>query len=303
MRRLLAPDPILQVDALGLHFPSPLLLAAGFDRNAEVPDALGALGFGGVEIGTVTGYPQAGNPSPRLFRLPLDRALINRVGFANQGAFAVASRLGRKRPGRVIVGASIAKSRVWEDERAIIDDYVISARWLSAVADYLVVNVSSPNTPGVRDLQAVARLRPLLSAVREEVAKPVLVKISPDLEDGDLEAIADLAVELGLEGNIATNTTLSREGLGCEATEGGLSGAPLKARALRVLRHLHARVGDRLVLVASGGIMSAEDVWERLQAGATLVQAYTGLVYGGPLWPWRVNRDLASRLRAAGPHL
>lgn len=309
--RLLAPrGDDLRVQALGLNFPSPLGLAAGFDKDAMGFAALGALGFGHVEVGTLTGEPQPGNPRPRLFRLRRDRALVNRMGFNNRGAQSAAQRLARRR-GSLIVGANIGKTkRVTED--GAIADYEKSARLLAPFVDYLVVNVSSPNTPGLRNLQAVDRLRPLLLSVQrciQEVAEghvPLLVKIAPDLADEDVDEVADLALELGLDGIIATNTTISRCALESSEQEidavgaGGLSGAPLKTRSLEVLRRLRARTDRRLVLISVGGIESGEDVFERLQAGATLVQAYTGFVYGGPLWPWRVTRQLQRRLGAAG---
>ncbi|HEX2315038.1 MAG TPA: quinone-dependent dihydroorotate dehydrogenase [Thermomonospora sp.] len=308
LRRLLAPrDPALAVRALGLTFPGPLGLAAGFDKDAEAYEALGAFGFGHVEIGTVTGQAQPGNPAPRLFRLPADRAVINRMGFNNHGSEAAAARLRRRRPGTV-VGVNIGKTKAVPEEEAT-GDYVAGAERLAPYADYLVVNVSSPNTPGLRNLQAVERLGPLLRAVREAADRssprrvPLLVKIAPDLADQDVDAVADLALELGLDGIIATNTTLSRAGLASDpaltAEAGGLSGAPLKDRSLEVLRRLRARVGDRLVLVSVGGVETADDVWERIRAGATLVQGYTGMIYGGPLWAHRVHRDLSRRLRGS----
>lgn len=308
---LVARDPILRVRALGLDLPGPLGLAAGFDKDALGPDALGALGFAFVEIGTVTAQPQPGNPRPRLFRLPADRALVNRMGFNNAGAAAAADRL-RNRRVRVPVGVNIGKTKATAEQDAVAD-YVASAQLLADVAGYLVVNVSSPNTPGLRNLQAVEHLRPLLVAVREALRQatngrrvPLLVKIAPDLADPDIDAVADLAVELGLDGIIATNTTTCRDGLRTSPEQvaavgaGGVSGAPLKDRSVAVLRRLRARVGDRLVLVSVGGIESAEDAWLRIQAGATLVQAYTGFVYGGPLWPRRIHRGLARLARQAG---
>ena len=308
IRRLRGPrDAALRVRALGLDFPSPVGLAAGFDKDAEAYEALGAFGFGFVEIGTVTARPQPGNPKPRLFRLVKDRAIINRMGFNNEGARAAADRLRGRR--RVIVGVNIGKTKVVPDRDAVAD-YVESAERLAPLADYLVVNVSSPNTPGLRDLQAVEHLRPLLEAVRAAAGRatprhvPLLVKIAPDLADADIDAIADLALALGLDGIIATNTTISRDGLAGGDAEaagaGGLSGAPLKRRSLQVLERLRKRAGDRLVLISVGGIETADEAWERLRAGATLVQAYTGLIYGGPSWPQRINRDLGDRLRRAG---
>jgi dihydroorotate dehydrogenase len=307
IRRRYAPrDEALRVRALGLDFPSPVGLAAGFDKDAEAYNALGAFGFGFVEVGTVTARPQPGNPKPRLFRLAKDRALVNRMGFNNEGARAAADRL--HGPRTVIVGVNIGKTKVVQEQEAVAD-YVASTERLAALADYLVVNVSSPNTPGLRDLQAVEHLRPLLTAVREAADRatprhvPLLVKIAPDLADPDIDAVADLALDLGLDGVIATNTTISRDGLASDPGEveavgaGGLSGAPLKRRSLEVLKRLRARAGDRLVLVSVGGVETADEAWERLQAGATLVQAYTGLIYGGPSWPSRLNRELAARLR------
>ena len=267
---------------------------------------LEALGFGFVEVGTVTAQPQPGSPRPRLFRLTADRALSNRMGFNNDGAVAIADRLRkRKRPG-FVVGVNIGKTKVVPGEEAI-EDYVASARAVRDVADYVVVNVSSPNTPGLRDLQAVDRLKPLLIAVRAELAHiPLLVKIAPDLADEDVDAVAGLALELKLDGIIATNTTISRDNLTTPAGEvetagaGGLSGPPLRDRSLQVLKRLHEKAGDQLVLIAVGGIDAPDDAWERLRAGATLLQAYTGFVYGGPFWPRLVHRELARRARAAG---
>jgi dihydroorotate dehydrogenase len=305
-------DPALRVRALGLEFPGPVGLAAGFDKDARAVAGLGALGFGFVEVGTVTARPQPGNPRPRMFRLPADRALVNRMGFNNDGAAAAAARLHQRAAGGPVVGVNIGKTKVTPDDEAAAD-YAASARLVAGVADYVVVNVSSPNTPGLRDLQAAGRLKPVLVAVREALDAaagarrvPLLVKIAPDLADPDVDAVADLAVELGLDGIIATNTTVSRDGLATPPAEvaaagaGGLSGPPLGPRALEVLRRLRERTGDRLVLIAAGGIETPDDARERLAAGATLVQAYTGFIYGGPLWPRRMHAGLARRARAAG---
>jgi dihydroorotate dehydrogenase len=310
--RLGPSDPALRVRALGLEFPGPVGLAAGFDKDARAVAGLGALGFGFVEVGTVTARPQPGNPRPRMFRLPADRALVNRMGFNNDGAAAAAVRLRRRTAGGPVVGVNIGKTKVTPDDEAAAD-YAASARLVAGVADYVVVNVSSPNTPGLRDLQAAGRLKPVLLAVREALDAaggarrvPLLVKIAPDLADPDVDAVADLAVELGLDGIIATNTTVSRDGLATPPAEvaaagaGGLSGPPLGPRALAVLRRLRERAGDRLVLIAAGGIETPDDAWDRLRAGATLVQAYTGFIYGGPLWPRRMHAGLARRARAAG---
>ncbi len=311
------------VSALGLVFPGPLGLAAGFDKNAERVDALAALGFSFVEVGTVTARPQPGNPRPRLFRLPEDRAVINRMGFNNDGAEVVAERLARRRVRRargtrrgrdVVVGVNIGKSKVVpeDDVEAVLHDYAVSTRLLAPYADYLVVNVSSPNTPGLRSLQAVDRLGPLLETVRREADQvtvradgagrvPLLVKIAPDLSDVDVLAVADLAVALGLDGIVATNTTVSREGLRTDPAlvervgAGGLSGHPLRERAVEVLRLLRERVGEDLTLVAAGGITDVDDARERLAAGATLLQAYTAFVYEGAGWPSRVQHGLLDR--------
>lgn len=308
LHRSLAPrDEALRVQAFGVDFPSPFGLAAGFDKDAGCVEALAALGFGHVEVGTITAHAQPGNARPRLFRLPSDRAIVNRMGFNNLGAARAERRLRRPRGVPVVVGVNIGKTKVIPEELAV-RDYVASAVRLAPLADYLVVNVSSPNTPGLRDLQSVDLLRPLLKEVLRVAGRtPLLVKIAPDLADEDVDAVADLAVELGLAGVIATNTTVSREGLSkagasaaAEAGAGGLSGRPLKTRSVEVLRRLRARVGDRVTLVSVGGVEGVDDVWERLLAGATLVQGYTAMIYEGPLWAWRVNRGLSRRLRRHG---
>jgi dihydroorotate dehydrogenase len=296
------------VEAMGLRFPHPVGLAAGFDKDGVGIDALGALGFGHVEIGTVTGEAQPGNPRPRLFRLPDDRAIVNRMGFNNSGAEAVAARLARRgRPdGAPVLGINIGKTKAVPAEHAIAD-YEKSTGLLAPHADYLVVNVSSPNTPGLRDLQAVEVLEPLLGAVRRRADHvrpddrvPLLVKIAPDLSDEDVLAVADLAVAIGLDGLIATNTTITRDGLRADPATvarigaGGLSGAPLRDRATEVLRILRERVGPSMTLVGVGGITTASDAHARLEAGADLVQGYTALVYEGARWPRTLAAGLAS---------
>ena len=271
IRRWLNPaDPVLRVRAFGRELPGPLGLAAGFDKDALGPDALGMVGFAFVEVGTVTAQAQPGNPKPRLFRVPRDRALINRMGFNNHGASSAASRLRLRRGRSLTVGANIGKTKAIAESEAA-SDYATSASLLADAADYLVINVSSPNTPGLRNLQAVSHLRPLVAAVREALetagtaSMPLLVKIAPDLSDEDIDAIADLALELGLDGIIATNTTIAREHLAtapaiiAAAGTGGLSGTPLKQRSLHVLHRLRARVGNRILLIAAGGIESADD--------------------------------------------
>ena len=302
-RALTKPDPSLQTHALGLVFDSPFGIAAGFDKDAVMPAGLHALGFGHVEVGTVTAIAQEGNPRPRLYRLIDDRGLINRMGFNNKGAAAAAARLakGRRRARRTVLGANIGKSRVVDVEQATAD-YVTSTRLVAPVSDYLVVNVSSPNTPGLRGLQAVETLRPLLAAVRDAAGRtPLLVKIAPDLPTDEIEAIARLAVDLDLAGLVATNTTISREGLVADPAKveamgaGGLSGAPLASRALEVLRIVRAVVPADFCVISAGGVETAADVRERLDAGATLVQGYTGFIYRGPLWARQINRGLVGR--------
>lgn len=311
IRALLAPkDSVLTLRAFGRVLDSPLGLAAGFDKDAVGYEALYALGFGFIEIGTLTGEPQPGNPKPRMFRLVQDRALINRLGFNNGGSEAAVSRLAR--PRNLPLGVNIGKTKAVSEAEAV-RDYVKSAELLAPHADYLVVNVSSPNTPGLRNLQAVEMLKPLLEAVRSAMDRsckerhvPLLVKIAPDLADEDIDAVADLALALKLDGLVATNTTIARTALETDEARlseigaGGLSGQPLALRSLAVLRRLRARVGDRLLLISVGGISTAEDAFERILAGATLVQGYTGFVYGGPLWPSRVRNELAELVRKRG---
>jgi dihydroorotate dehydrogenase len=300
-RAFTRPRRSLVVQALGLEFPTPFGLAAGFDKEARGIAGLGALGFGHVEVGTITARPQPGNPRPRLFRLIPDRAVVNRMGFNNAGAEACAPRIARARRARIrpVVGVNIGKTKVVPVDEAI-DDYLVSTRMLAPHADYLVVNVSSPNTPGLRGLQELDRLEPLLTAVRDAAgAVPVLVKIAPDLTDEQALRIAELVLRIGLAGIVATNTTLSREGLTtapdvvAAAGEGGLSGAPLAARSLAMLRLLRAAVGPELCIISVGGVTTASEVRERLEAGATLVQGYTAFLYEGPLWAHAINRGLA----------
>ncbi|MFN4001233.1 quinone-dependent dihydroorotate dehydrogenase [Microcella sp.] len=308
VRAFTRPDPALAVETLGLRFESPFGMAAGFDKDARSIQGLWALGFGHIEIGTVTAIAQEGNPKPRLFRLVDDRAVINRMGFNNGGAAAAARRVAhlRRFARRPIVGANIGKSRVVPVEDAVAD-YRESARLLAGAADYLAINVSSPNTPGLRGLQDEAMLRPLIVAVLEEAGScPVLVKIAPDLDDEAIDAVCALALKHGLDGIIATNTTISREGLLAAPAEveaagaGGLSGAPLKARSLEVLRRVRAAVPEEFCVISVGGIDTADDAAERLAAGATLVQGYTAFLYRGPLWARQVTRGLARIRRTRG---
>jgi len=295
-------DRRLEQELFGVRFPAPLGLAAGFDKNATAIDAWGAVGFGYAELGTVTPRPQPGNPAPRLFRLPEDKAILNRMGFNNDGALTVAKNLERRRSGDV-VGINIGKNKTSEDA---VRDYRRGASLLGPLADYVVVNVSSPNTPGLRDLQAIEELRPILAAVQDATDTPVLVKIAPDLSDDDIDAVADLAMELGLAGIVATNTTISREGLVTDRAKveamgaGGISGAPLNDRSLKVLKRLHERVGGKLVLVSVGGISTPEQAWERIAAGASLLQGYTPFIYGGLGWIRGIHRGLARQIEAHG---
>ena len=285
LRRWLGPrDPVLRVRALGLELPGPLGLAAGFDKDARATGGLGALGFGFVEVGTVTARAQPGNPRPRMFRLPADRALVNRMGFNNEGAAAAAARLRRRPRDGLVVGVNIGKTRAVPDREAAAD-YAASARAVADVADYVAVNVSSPNTPGLRDLQAADRLRPVLVAVREALDAgtggarrvPLLVKIAPDLAEQDVDAVADLAVELGLDGIIATNTTVSRDGLASSAAEvaaagaGGLSGPPLRGpRAGRTAAAARAGRGP------AGADRGGRDRDPRRRVGAAAGRGHAG---------------------------
>jgi dihydroorotate dehydrogenase len=289
------------VRVFGLSFDGPFGMAAGFDKNAEMVNELGQLGFSHVEIGTVTRFAQEGNPKPRLFRLKKDLSLINRMGFNNHGADVIANRLNKLRSSGAklpVIGVNIGKSKITELEDAV-SDYQYSAKVLAPVADYIAVNVSSPNTPGLRSLQAIEQLEPILTAVQAEASgKPVLVKIAPDLNDEDVIAVAALATKLSLAGVIATNTTISRSDLITPAKDveamgaGGLSGPVLRPRSLEVLKLLRANLPSGVAIVSVGGVFSARDVSERLELGASLVQGYTGFVYEGPLWARKINRGL-----------
>lgn len=304
------PDPRLNVEAFGLRFAHPVGLAAGLDKDGDAIDFWPSVGFAFCEFGTVTpGDGQPGNEGPRLERLVGDRAIVNRMGFNNRGAPHLARRLAARRTA-VPCGANLGKSKTTALADAA-EDYAraLSAVWLQA--DYVVINVSSPNTPGLRDLQAVSSLRPLLVRVLEDnrrlsetharPARPVLLKIAPDLADEDLDRMADLAQDLSLSGLIATNTTLSRETLRqSPAIGGGVSGAPLAERAEAVLRRLYRRVGREIPLIGVGGIEDAEDAYHRVRAGATLLQLYTGLVYEGPSIVRRIVAGLGDRLAEDG---
>jgi dihydroorotate dehydrogenase len=308
------PDPRLVVRAMGLDLPSPLGLAAGFDKNARRPRALAALGFGHLELGTVTARPQTASARPNLFRLSADRALVNRLGFPNDGAERVAARL-RALSGRVGVpaGVSIGKSRTVpiHDLDAVVADYVESFEAIRATADFVVVNVSSPNTAGLRAMQAREHARALLGAIAARSATgatrvPLLVKIAPDLDDAQTEDLLAVVEETGFAGVVATNTTVAREGLATGERRvkaigaGGLSGPPLRARALEVVRRVRARLGRTPVVVGVGGVERAEHAMALVRAGADLVQMYTGFVYEGPGAPGRIARGLSAWVEREG---
>jgi dihydroorotate dehydrogenase len=302
--------PELRVTTLGSTFANPVGLAAGFDKNAVVYEVLGDFGFSFIEVGTVTKLPQDGNPKPRLFRLTKDRALINRMGFNNIGSAAMKEHLA---PGQgTRLGLSIGKNKATAEADAV-EDYLASIRLLASAADYVVLNISSPNTPGLRNLQRPEHLRPLIvetQRVLREISPqkhvPLLVKVDPDLTDEHLVEIGEMAVATGLDGLVATNTTTNRSGLktpqeyvdACGA--GGLSGAPVAARSLHTLATLFSVVGRKVPLISVGGIETGRDAWERICAGASLVQIYTGFIYGGPLIARRMNRDLLRRVRLRG---
>jgi dihydroorotate dehydrogenase len=292
----------LAIDVAGLGFPNPLGMAAGFDKDAEVPDQLLGLGFGFAEVGSITPRPQAGNPRPRLFRLVEDRAVINRMGFNNGGAEVARDRLVRRagRPG--IVGINIGANKDSEDR---IADYVAMTRVMAPLASYLAVNISSPNTPGLRALQDEGALTGLLDAVieaRGTAGPPVFLKVAPDLESADIDAIARIALDRKLGALIVSNTTISRPALlSANAREtGGLSGAPLRDLAQQRLRDFRKATGGAIPLVGVGGIASAEDAWARIRAGASLVQLYSAMVYGGPGLPRRILRGLEALMRRDG---
>lgn len=299
-------DKRLEKQLFGLAFKNPVGLAAGFDKDAKLLDILSCFGFGFIEIGTLTPKAQPGNDKPRLFRLPKDHALINRMGFNNEGVFSAVTRL-RKERSTLIVGGNIGKNKLTPNESAH-EDYAACFEALYEHVDYFVVNVSSPNTPGLRALQEKAPLQQLLLTVKrlslqKPVAKPVLLKIAPDLTQGQLDDIVDILKTTGIDGVIATNTTISREGLETSQEElqrigaGGLSGKPLTRRASAVIRYLRQTLGPGFPIIGVGGIMSAEDAIEKLEAGADLVQIYTGFIYEGPALVKRINKAVLKSMR------
>ena len=295
-------DPVLTTSVAGLGFPSPVGLAAGFDKDAEVADAMLGLGFGFVEVGTLTPRPQQGNPRPRLFRLAEDKAVINRMGFNNRGQADARGRLAARDKGRGVVGVNIGANKDSPDRVA---DYVAGVVAMSPVADYLTVNISSPNTPGLRQLQDEGALNNLLSAVnaaRTVGGPPVFLKVAPDLGEGEPDQIVRVALHHNVDAIIVANTTISRPPLKSRfaGESGGLSGEPLAPLALDALRRFRAASGAAMPLIAAGGIGSAEDAWQRIRAGASLVQLYSAMVYQGPGLGLRIARGLAERVRAAG---
>jgi dihydroorotate dehydrogenase len=303
-----ACDEFGALERFGLKFKNPFGIAAGFDKNAVVAGQLAALGFGHVEVGTVTFHPQEGNEKPRLFRLPEDEALINRAGFNNEGTGKLVERLKRSRPDCVL-GVNIGKSKIVPNEEAT-EDYLKSFELAHAVADYIAVNVSSPNTPNLRSLQQSDVLTELLSALQkrnlEKSAKPLLLKIAPDLSDEEIEAITEVCLNLKLAGIIATNTTIDRTKLATDTAAiekigaGGLSGKPLRERSTRVIQKIHQSSNGKLPIIGVGGIFTAEDAFEKISAGACLVQAYTGFVYEGLTFARDINLGLARILREKG---
>jgi dihydroorotate dehydrogenase len=297
-------SPVLEKELFGIRFKNPVGLAAGFDKDAKLIDELAGLGFGFIEIGTLTPKGQPGNDKPRLFRLPKDQALINRMGFNNEGVHAAVERL-KKKKSSVIIGGNIGKNKVTPNENAF-DDYGYCVDALHPYVDYFVVNVSSPNTPGLRELQEKEPLQKLLLHVKHLAAqkpkpKPVLLKIAPDLTPGQLDDIVEILKVTGIDGVIATNTTISREGLTtlqedvAQIGNGGLSGKPLAARSTEVIRYLRKNLGPAFPIIGVGGIMSSADAIEKIKAGADLIQIYTGFIYEGPGFAKEINQALVKR--------
>jgi dihydroorotate dehydrogenase len=296
-------NPVLKRKVFGLEFNNPVGLAAGLDKNAIAFNELGELGFGFIEIGTVTPKPQPGNDKPRLFRLPKNEALINRMGFNNDGVKEAAQRLRNRKDKTLIIGGNIGKNKITPNEKAV-DDYIICFNELFDVVDYFVVNVSSPNTPNLRDLQEKEPLTNLLNTLqhlnrKKSNPKPILLKIAPDLTDSQLDDIIDIVKQTGIAGIIATNTTVSRDGLDYDQSQvdkigmGGLSGKPLTERSTEVIRYLKQKSGNAFPVIGVGGIHSAQDAVDKINAGADLVQLYTGFIYHGPQLIKDINKKLA----------
>jgi dihydroorotate dehydrogenase len=292
----------LKTSVAGLDFPSPVGLAAGFDKDAEVPEQMLGLGFGFVEVGTVTPRPQGGNPKPRLFRLRSDHAVINRMGFNNEGQAAAFQRLLDCTHVHGVIGVNIGANKDTADR---IADYVAGVRAMAAVARYLTINISSPNTPALRQLQDEGALRALLTAVqeaREAKGPPIFLKVAPDLGEGEPDQIVRVAMQHGVDAIIVANTTVARPMLTSKHRDesGGLSGRPLRPLALKALREFRAASGGEIPLIGVGGIATADDAWERIRAGASLIQLYTAMVYEGPGIARRIALGLAERVRLAG---
>ncbi len=294
-------DQALKRELLGLTFDNPVGLAAGFDKDAQMIDLLEPFGFGSIEIGTLTPQPQAGNAKPRLFRLPKDKALINRMGFNNDGVIKAVPRL-KKRKSKIIIGGNIGKNKLTDNDMAI-NDYEYTFEALFAMVDYFVVNVSSPNTPNLRDLQNKEPLARLLNRLQErnnekKKRKPILLKIAPDLSDSELQEIVEIVQDTKIDGIIATNTTISRHGLVTDSNkieqigDGGLSGSPLTNRATEVIKYLRRALGQDVCIIGVGGIMTPEDAIEKLKAGANLIQIYSGFIYNGPSFVKNINKAI-----------
>jgi len=295
--------PELHRNIWGIHFPNPVGLAAGFDKDGKSFEQMSALGFGFIEIGTVTPLAQQGNDKPRLFRLPLDHALINRMGFNNDGVEALVNRLKKRKERNIIIGGNIGKNKNTPNEKAA-DDYIKCFEALYSLVDYFVVNVSSPNTPGLRELQEKEPLTQLLTTLMKHnkdkpVSKPILLKIAPDLSDSQLDDIIDIVNTTGIHGIIATNTTLDRSTLMTDTTQigaGGLSGKPLQSRSTEIIRYIYEKSGGSIKIIGVGGIQSGVDAIEKLNAGASLVQVYSGLVYEGPGLIKKINTSILNQI-------
>jgi dihydroorotate dehydrogenase len=313
-KRQFQREPFGKLQRFGLEFRNPVGLAAGFDKNGTAAQALAALGFGSIEVGSVTNEPQPGNPKPRLFRLPRDRAMINRAGFNNCGAAQLAEHIRRRRPDCVL-GVNIGKSRNVRIEDAI-PDYLKSFEAVYDIADYVAINVSSPNTPNLRELQRPDMLAGLIKSLQQrnnelalrhsQQSKPLLLKIAPDLSESEIESIVDVATSLKIAGLIATNTTISREGLQTPQAEvesygeGGLSGAPLRQLSNEVIALIYRLTRGELPIIGVGGVFDAADAWEKICAGASLIQLYTGFIYEGPSVARRINEGLAEIMKREG---
>ncbi|MBN8548128.1 MAG: quinone-dependent dihydroorotate dehydrogenase [Deltaproteobacteria bacterium] len=297
-------DPALSTDCFGLHFKNPIGLAAGFDKNVHAVEMLAALGFGFIEIGSITGQPQPGNPTPRIFRFPADQAIINRMGFPSDGADAVAPRLQevRRSPNSALLGVNLGKTKAVALDNAL-DDYLYTFSRIKDYADYVALNVSSPNTPELRKLQERSRLEALFRGVQRDNSRgiPLLVKVAPDLEPAQVDEVLACCLDCGVSGIIATNTTFSREGLSRPTEEtGGLSGAPLRKRSLEMVRYISRQTQGKLPIIGVGGVFCGRDAFELISAGASLIQIYTGLIYEGPGLVRKVKSELLGLMKESG---